>query len=663
MMFKAHAWTNTIRNYNDGNVSFDNFYMYDRALPNGSPQHRVVYNYSTGKIELNDSIIDFYGEYVWRVGESQQYFVYNVSNNSEQHTKYTINNSTITPLGSSSYYFVLDDANGQMDTEIHDSKLVSFNNIKKELSIYDSNITGYMYANNYEAEILLKNVKQNRYINCQNAWFTIEDSNLGTDNDWNYTYFYGKVRSIKNSNFSTNTSEGAHIYGTDGAGIIENSRFYRLKTYNGSNLEMKDVTIQDYIENGASNHQNCRITINGGTYDKIYSNTLNDVITLYSGNFRYIENRANSKLYIYGGNYNNTSGECVNNAGIFTLGADDGEVSIEEPAITGSTYGVTNTGTFNFYDGIIQGGNKAINGSVTAKPVSYRVSYLQNNTVAILDYVTQVENAVTMNGVYYNTLDAAIKVAPSNQEIYLYINNEIGLTDTFVIPEDKNIVINLQGNSITYSSTEPAIINNGILRIYDYFENEEGIHETTYGAVRNDRGLAIDNRGTLTLGENDGTVDTTTPSVVGLGEALRNSGTFAFYDGRCVVLDNNGNETVTVADESVQTADVRDLSTLRRLGDNTQVSIDDEERVISRLSSPEIAVTPSYWTNQDVEVTMNATDRVIMNIGDRQQGMDLSLKQYVSKVGNTAIDRKKNTKWCIWKIRRRSLRKCRRWRR
>ena len=64
-----------------------------------------------------------------------------------------------------------------------------------------------------------------------------------------------------------------------------------------------------------------------------------------------------------------------------------------------------------------------------------------------------------MNGVYYNTLDAAIKVAPSNEEVYLYINNEIGLTDTFVIPEDKNIVINLQGNSITYSSTEPAVVN------------------------------------------------------------------------------------------------------------------------------------------------------------------------------------------------------------
>ncbi len=640
IMFKAHAWNLLIKNYNAANVSFDNVYIFDRAMANGSPQHRVVYNYSTGTITLNNSIVDFYGEYQWRVGDSQQYFVYNNSNNSEDHTEFKINNTTMNLLGNASYYFVLDDANGQMDTEIHDSKLLSFNNIKKDLKIYDSSINGYLYSNNYSPEITLKNVNQNRYIGCQNAWFTIEDSNLGTNNEWSYTYFYGKVRSIKNTNFSTYSSEGAHIYGTDGAGIIENSRFYRFKTYNGSNLELKDVTIQDYIENGASNHQNCRITINGGTYDKIYSNTLNDVITLNSGNFRYIENRANSNLYVYGGNYNNTSGECINNAGIFTLGSDDGEVSIEEPAITGSTYGVTNTGTFNFYDGIIQGGNKAINGSVTAKPVSYRVSYLQNNTVAILDYVTQVENAVTMNGVYYNSLDAAIKVAPSNQEIYLYINNEIGLTDTFVIPEDKDIVINLQGNSITYSSTEAAVINNGKLRIYDYFENEEGIHETTYGAVRNDRGLAIDNRGTLTLGENDGTVDTTTPSVVGLGEALRNSGTFAFYDGRCVVLDNSGNETVTVADESVQTADLKELSTLRKLGDNTQVSIDDEGRVISRLSSPEIAVTPSYWTNQDVEVTMAATDRVIMNIGDRQQGMDLSLKQYVSKVGNTELNRK-----------------------
>jgi uncharacterized repeat protein (TIGR01451 family) len=639
IMFKAQAHTDLIRNYGESNITFDNIYLYDAAIANSSPRHHVVTNYSTGKIELNDSAVDFYGEDIWRVGRSEQYFVFDMSNNSEKQAEYKVNNTKFTPTGSSSYYFVLDDANGQMNTEVHDSQLVSFNNIKKELEIYDSSINGYMYSDNYSPEITMKNVTQNGRIDCDYGWFTIEGCELGTNNDWNYSYFYGKVRSIKNSNFSTNTSEGAHIYGTDGAGIIENSRFYRLKTYNGSNLEFKDVTIQDYIENGASNHQNCRITINGGTYDKIYSNTLNDVITINSGNFRYIENRANSTLYIYGGNFNNTSGEAVNNAGTFTLGSDDGEVSIEEPAINGSTYGVVNTGTFNFYDGIIQGENKAVNGSVTAKPVSYRVSYLQNNTVAILDYVTQVENAVTMNGVYYNSLDAAIKVAPSNQEVYLYINNEIGLTDTFTIPEDKNIVINLQGNSITYSSTEPAVVNLGTLRIYDEFYNEEGIKETTYGAVRNERGLAIDNRGTLTLGTNDGTVDTTTPSVVGLGEALRNSGTFAFYDGRCVVLDNNGNETVTVADESVQTADVKELSSLRKLADNTEGSID-EGRVISKLSNPEIAVTPSYWTNQDVDVTMSATDRVIMNIGDRQQGMDLSLKQYISKVGDTTLNRK-----------------------
>ena len=224
----------------------------------------------------------------------------------EKHTKYYINNTKFVANGNSAYYFVMDDYNGQMDTEIHDSELVSFNQIKKNLEIYDSSINGYMYGNTFDAEIKLKNVTHNRYIDCRNAWFTIEDCELGTSNNWSDSIFYGRVRSIKDTNFSSYSY--AQLNGTDGAGVVENTRFYRVHTYNGSNLEFNNVTVQEYIENGTDSHQNCRLTINSGTYDQIYNNVATDVVTINNGTIRYLENRANATMYLYGGTVNNTSG-------------------------------------------------------------------------------------------------------------------------------------------------------------------------------------------------------------------------------------------------------------------------------------------------------------------------------------------------------------------
>jgi hypothetical protein len=122
IVYKSQAYTSLIRNYEEGNVNFNNFYLYDRTC-SGYTNHYIVDNYSTGEIRVEQSYIDYYGLYT-SYRNSEQYFVYNRSNNSEKHTKYYINNTKFVANGNSAYYFVMDDYNGQMDTEIHDSELV-----------------------------------------------------------------------------------------------------------------------------------------------------------------------------------------------------------------------------------------------------------------------------------------------------------------------------------------------------------------------------------------------------------------------------------------------------------------------------------------------------------------------------------------------------------
>ena len=70
-------------------------------------------------------------------------------------------------------------------------------------------------------------------------------------------------------------------------------------------------------------------------------------------------------LKITGGTIEGIKSPAVSNGGILTIGVKDGNISTLSPVLIGKTYGVTSTGTFNFYDGIIKGQTNAINGTVS----------------------------------------------------------------------------------------------------------------------------------------------------------------------------------------------------------------------------------------------------------------------------------------------------------
>lgn len=79
-----------------------------------------------------------------------------------------------------------------------------------------------------------------------------------------------------------------------------------------------------------------------------------------------INNIKNGHLTITGGEIICTVQEAVNNDtnGTLTIGSKDGSINNTSPIIMGKRNGIINTGTFNFYDGIVKGITGTISGTI-----------------------------------------------------------------------------------------------------------------------------------------------------------------------------------------------------------------------------------------------------------------------------------------------------------
>ena len=219
---------------------------------------------------------------------------------------------------------------------------------------------------------------------------------------------------------------------------------------------------------------------------------------------------------ITGGSITSTTAEAIYNNGTLTLGVNDTNVSKTVPSIVGKTYGVKNTGTFNFYDGVIEGETEAISGTVTKTPTDYTVIYENSNKKATLGIDAVIDNVIKVNGVYYKTLQAAVTAinGMTSKTGTIVINGGIALESQVVIPEGTNITIELRGQTISYDKAEPAIVNNGTLTIVDYMDTSEA-DPSDVSMIKNTTGKAIKNNGALTLGINDGTQNANSPVISG----------------------------------------------------------------------------------------------------------------------------------------------------
>ena len=107
-----------------------------------------------------------------------------------------------------------------------------------------------------------------------------------------------------------------------------------------------------------------------------------------------VQNLANGTLYILGGTIESfaTNGVGFNNLGTASIGIKDGSINSSSPIVKGAATGVNNTGTLNFYDGILKGTTNTVNGTISDE---------EDNSV-------EVNNTEIIDGVTYHTLTLAL---------------------------------------------------------------------------------------------------------------------------------------------------------------------------------------------------------------------------------------------------------------
>ena len=169
----------------------------------------------------------------------------------------------------------------------------------------------------------------------------------------------------------------------------------------------------------------------------------------------------------------------VEEGGTLTLGADDENIS-QNPVIVGRTIGVLNYGTFNFYDGMIQG-QTAISGTVEETPRLYNSSVTTDNNIqtAVLAKVTEVEALIGRTT--YTSLEEAVAAAnrikiidgDATKQVKIELLKDIYKENTVEISADKNILLDLGGYSINSSSNSTVINNSGKLEITDTGRKDE----------------------------------------------------------------------------------------------------------------------------------------------------------------------------------------------
>ena len=332
----------------------------------------------------------------------------------------------------------------------------------------------------------------------------IEITNEGT------AYIYGgNFTAIENLIYNKETGV-AKIDGLTGVSVewltnygtmdISNSSIGENYMYNYATLNLTNVTLlYGSIQNSNDVGE---ININGGTY--------NGKISANSGKLSIIDGTFNKTIRNWRGTVNIRGGKFVsgvNNAGSGTINigtkgdiTDSGElnVSIDNPNITNTTYGVINTngGIVNLYDGIISGTTDAINGTINEVEDGYEIISDTTDDGKKSKYLSRLPVAeVESTGDTYYTLQEAIDAATNSKEVIKLLRRftTLNTLETTNISEDKDIILDLNGYTLEQNN-ENFLLNNGTLKITDSSEDNTGkIVMYTNKSIENNGVMVIEN--------------------------------------------------------------------------------------------------------------------------------------------------------------------------
>lgn len=242
------------------------------------------------------------------------------------------------------------------------------------------------------------------------------------------------------------------------------------------------------------------LTINGGTIVSKQSQALSlgGTVTINDGYFESQENAAiynNSELTILGGTIiGKTNG--IQNSSKITIGENDNTISKTTPEIRGEEYGIkSESGSIDFYDGILMGKTKNYSGLINNTPVKYIVvdgtKEIEGETYETAYLDPQVYYA-EVGEVQFQSLQDAIDSI--DEEGTIKIINNANFAEETTIPSGKKITINLNGKTLKPSKT---ITNNGELILDDTSDDKDGM-------IYNSLTYSITSSGTFTV--NNGTI-------------------------------------------------------------------------------------------------------------------------------------------------------------
>ena len=262
------------------------------------------------------------------------------------------------------------------------------------------------------------------------------------------------------------------------------------------------------IHNSESTSIASSITMNGGIIETTAtSGTRYGIYNTSGTNSSYTKTVTINSGTVKGGTYGivNTGAYATTN-----IGDSNDVLSITTPAIVGGTYGMSkNSGTMNFYNGILKGTTAGYSANTANTRTGYAIATDTEDidgttyqTAFLSDSIYSITDGGTTN--YYLTLADAVTNATGEQTIKLLHN----APDTVAVTIGKNITLDLQSYTITKTGTI-TVSNN-------YTTNIIGT-----GCITSGNNPTISNSGTLNV--TDATIICTNTSTT--ASAIANNGT------------------------------------------------------------------------------------------------------------------------------------------
>jgi len=315
-------------------------------------------------------------------------------------------------------------------------------------------------------------------------------------------YEYG----IYNEDGSTVNVSGGTVSATSGYGYgIYNAGRGRVRVAEGGAVSGNSYGIYNagqgivtVAEGGTVSATGIGLLYNGGYEYRIYGiyNAVRGTVEVNGGTVSITGSITGMGMYYVYGIYNegmvkvleegtvsvemkNSSGMVITaNYGIYNLGTAilglrDGKINSTTPVITGTSYGIYNeNGIFNFYDGIIKGSNSIYSIGTINKEIGYKIQKSKESSTSLEQAVLEKdseETSVALIGEkqFFDNLESAIASVPDNTETTIYLLQDIEFTRPIEILSGKNIILDLNGHTITNLVNGPIITNNGTLTIKD----------------------------------------------------------------------------------------------------------------------------------------------------------------------------------------------------